>query len=360
MKKGKTLFASKFCLVLALVGLLSLTTYVEQAVAQTIKPMRLMVNGGPYPETFPDSKLLSFFCKEIEQKTNGAISFRYAWSGSLTQPGEELDALKGGLCDLGGIGYNYFPSKLYLNNLCRSAPFVSTDIPAQTVIMDQLYREVPVLNNEWEKHGAKLLLKSVTSSFELQSRMPLVKLEDFKGKKIAVAGVSAKKWFQSIGTVPVTVPISERALELQTGMIDGSVLPFSIAKPFGLHEYAKHATFVGFGAWCAYGVVINKKLFDGFSNDIKQVFLDAALKAEKQNVEMQKSAEETTIEAMKKAGVTFHTLPETEKAKWMESMGNQPLEWIKEGEKMGLPAKEVMEKYISLIKQSGYKFPKEW
>lgn len=360
MKKGKILLVSRFGLILSLAGLLLLAAHGRQAEAQTIKPMRLMVNGGPYPEKFPDSKLLTYFCKEIEKETKGAVTFRYAWSGSLTQPGEELDAIKGGMADLGGVGYNYFPSKLYLNNFCRSAPFVPRDIAAQTAVIEQLYEKAPSLNAEWEKHGAKLLLRSVTSSFELQSRMPLVKIEDFKGKKICVAGVSTKKWFQSIGAVPVTMALPERAMALQTGMIDGSVVPFAIAKPFGLDEYAKHATLIGLGAWCAYGVAVNKTLFDGFPQELKQIISNAARKAEKYNIELQKSEEASVMEAMKKGGVAFHELPDTEKANWMKLMGNPPLDWIKEGEGMGVPAKDVMETYLSLIEKTGFKLPTKW
>ena len=361
MKKGKVWgLAGRFFIVLTLAGVLLLGPSVKQAPAQDMKPMKLLANGGPYPEKFPDNIILTYFCKEVEEKTKGVISFRYAWSGSLTKPGEEIDAMKGGLAQVGTVAYNYYPSKLYLSNLCRAVPFVSTDVGKQTAILNQLYSEVPALNGEWEKYGTKLLVTIVSNSFELQSLAPMVKLEDFKGKKIVIGGVRAKEWFQVIGAAPVTVPLPERALAFQTKMIDGSVVPFPVARPFGLDQYAKHATFIGLGAWQACGLVINKELFDGFPEDIKQIILDAADKAGKYNVQVRMKANETTIEGMKKHGVTFHTLPDAEKIKWMDLMGNQPMDWIEKGEKMGLPARKVMETYLSLIEKSGYQFPRKW
>ena len=118
MEKGKAWrLAGRFFIVLILTGALLLGASVIQAPAQDLKPMKLLANGGPYPAKFPDNVILAYFCNEVEEKTKGVISFRYAWSGSLTKPGEEIEAMKSGLAQVGTVAYNYYPSKLYLSNL---------------------------------------------------------------------------------------------------------------------------------------------------------------------------------------------------------------------------------------------------
>lgn len=330
--------------------------------AQTaaMKPVKLMANGADYPPTIPDNMVLQYFCKEVEKKTNNLITFRYAWSQSLTKRGEELDALNSKLADVSTITFAFYPTKLYLNNFARSVPFVSTNNEVMAGIVKQLYEKIPSLAAEWEKSGAKLLFVNMSNTFELQSRVPIVKLSDFNGKKIVISGVEAARWFKVTGAASVTVPLPERALALQTGMIDGSVLPLDISRPFGLHQYAKHTTILGLGAWPGTGIAINKKLFDSFPKEIQEIILSAADDARNYNVQLMNGKQEEAVSEMKKAGVTFHTLANEDRARWMGLMGNQPAEWSKKGEEMHMPAKQVMDTYLALIKASGHKFPREW
>jgi TRAP-type C4-dicarboxylate transport system substrate-binding protein len=231
----------------------------------------------------------------------------------------------------------------------------------QSAIARKLYQQVPALNAEWEKQGARLLVPQVSNSFELQSRMPVVTLDDFKGKKIVISGVRSKKWFEAVGATPVTMSMPDRALALQTGMIDGSVAPLPISHPFGLRKYAKHATFLDFGAWLATGIAINKKLFEGFPKDIQEIILEAAYSAVQFSVDIRKKAQTKAVEALKQEGVALRTMPVEQKAKWMQLMGNQPMDWIKTAEDMGLTsAADVMETYIRLQKDAGHIFPMDW
>ncbi len=81
-----------------LIGAIAPNSTLAQSVA--MKPVKLMVNGADYLPTIPDSMVMQYFCNEVEKRTNGLITWRYAWSQSLTKRGEELDALKSGLSDV--------------------------------------------------------------------------------------------------------------------------------------------------------------------------------------------------------------------------------------------------------------------
>jgi len=324
-----------------------------------MEPVTWLYNGGIHSPESVQGRAIQFFGQQVEERTNGLIKFEYAWSFSLTKPGQELDALKSRLCDVEQICWTYYPSKLFLNNVTYAIPFVPEDLPSQARTINTLY-ELPAMKAEREQYGDKLLWIGVEPGYYLESRMPIPRLEDFKGKKIAISGVYAPGWVEVTGATPVPTTLLDRPTALQTGMLDGSILGLSVSAPFKLYEFAPYDTLLKVGCWTGTHGAINLDLFNSLPEDIQQVLIEVGKETGEYYYQTIVEEEDSLKEMMKEAGNTFYTLPDEDIAEWMRLIGNAPARWIDDGEALGLPAREVMETYLSLIAETGYKFPVEW
>ena len=150
------------------------------------------------------------------------------------------------------------------------------------------------------------------------------------------------------------------SMALQTGMLDGSVLPLFLSYSYSLYDVAPNCLQLPTGYWVGNQITINSDLFNSFPENIQQIFLEVGKEATGYQVKLYVEEEAKQIEDMKAKGVTFYTLSEAEKLEWAKKLGNVPERWAIDAEARGLPGKEIMNRYLELIEQSGWKFPAKW
>ena len=112
---------------------------------------------------------------------------------------------------------------------------------------------------------------TTSPSVQLQSTVPIRTVEDLKGKKIALIGRYAPKWLATTGAVPINTIMADRTAQLQTGMLQGSILSTMLASSFGYEEYAKYLVKIDLGTWIGSLLVMNQNLYASLPPDIKTV-----------------------------------------------------------------------------------------
>lgn len=336
--------------------------------ASPMKPITLMANGAQFAPFSVEGRGLKFFGDQVEKRTNGLIKFTYVWSNALTKSGEEVDAVNTGLCDIVNLVPGFYPKKFYLQSVNKGVAFVlPPDLNIRAEVLRKIYKQVPALEQELEKSGLKYLWGQPSAEFNIESRMPINKLDDLKGKKIAVTGINMTL-IEAVGARAVPAPASERAAMIQTGVVDGSLLPLTVSFPFKIYEFARHCLDpdFGFSGWSIL-IVIRKKLWDTFPRDVQEAVEQAGSSALDNQAKMVTETLAKNTEAMKAAGVNFHVFSEEDRARWAELLGSfGPAKWVQDGEAIGLgpAAREGMKTYLDLCKEvskkSGYKWVKEW
>jgi TRAP-type C4-dicarboxylate transport system substrate-binding protein len=335
------------------------TSSPEPTPEPTMEPVTWLYNGGIHSPASVQGRAIQWFGEQVEERTDGLITFDYVWSFGLTKPGEELDALQSRLCDLEQICWTYYPSKMFLSNITYAIPFVPEDIESLAKTINTLYRTPPLVA-EREQYGDQLLWIGVEPGYYLESRMPIPTLAEFEGKKIAISGVYAPEWVEVTGATPVPTTLLDRPTALQTGMLDGSILGLSVGAPFKLYEFAPYDTHLKVGCWSGTHGAINLDLFNSLPEDVQQILLEVGEETGEYYYQIIVEEEDALREMMETAGNTFYTLSDEDIADWMELIGNAPARWIEDGEALGLPAEEVMNQYLDLIAETGYEFPTDW
>ncbi|MFH1775228.1 MAG: TRAP transporter substrate-binding protein DctP [Chloroflexota bacterium] len=326
----------------------------------SMEPVTLLINTGIYSPDSLTGRTAQWFGDEVTRRTDGLITFEYVGSFSLTKPGQEIDGTKTGLSDFSVFPNVYYPTKLFLNQLTHAVFGAPTDPNVGWEVVDKLYQEEPALAEEYEKYGNKLIGPLGVINYVLETKTPVTKLEDLEGQNIAISGHWAPKIVEATGATPLPTTLLDRPTALQTGMLDGSILPWVISAPFKLYEFAPYRTGPGWGYWAADMLTMNLELFNSLPDDIQEILLEVGREAGGVYMEMGQADWAKTKATMEASGVTFTDFSDEEMIKWGNLIGNPVADAVKEGEAMGLPIRGPMETYLRLCKEAGHKFPREW
>jgi TRAP-type C4-dicarboxylate transport system substrate-binding protein len=328
--------------------------------AGTPAPMKLKFTSPLAPPPFLVSETVKWWADEIAKRSGGRVEWEFYWMGALTKAGEELEAVQVGLAHVGSIAAPYYAGKLPLSNWNYAVPFGPGDAKMILEVTKRLLQEIPELRGELERYNQKILIPLVIDTYNLTSKRPIVRVEDFKGVKIASIGAYHPKILNAIGASAIHMPVAERYTALQTGVIEAEFLPWDISYAYKYHDYNKHATWVDMGAAMPTIVTINQPFWNKLPADLQQLMLAVAEEAMERNAELIKSRREEAIAGFKAAGVTLHDMPFEERVKWANALSDIPGEWIREMEAKKLAGRRVMVRYLELLEEVGHQFPRKW
>ena len=285
------------------------------------------------------------------------IEWTEAYGGSLYGFKDTLEAVGDGLTDAGWVGTLWEGSKMPLQNVTYFTPFVSDDLVGTLQIMNELHREVPALQEAWEAQNVVFLGASGVETYHLMTNFPVNSLEDLRGRKILAPGPSAN-WIKHLGAVPVNGALPTYYNQVQTGVADGMVAILTGAFPNKHYEVAPYVTLVGLGAQMTGGLGINKDVWDGLSDDVRQVLTelgDAYTVAHAQEVE---ARYQSFLSQLPDVGATVTELPAAEVDAWAKTMPNLAAEWVEANADDG--AAEVLAAYMAKVREAGIEPRIDW
>ncbi|MFC1982344.1 TRAP transporter substrate-binding protein DctP [Chloroflexota bacterium] len=294
------------------------------------------------------------WANELEEMTNGRIMVKERhWGGSVTKANEVLPAAGSGAIDIGYLYSSYYPAELPLTQ-GLDIPLLTTNIAAQTRAVIKLYETYAPFTEEWEKkNNVKVMFFSPDAGATCMNRELFNKLEHFKGKKLRTFGPSAeilKAW----GGTPVGVSFADIYTSLQTGVIDGAfATSFLAGSANKFMEVAPYYLDPGLGHFCTGAAVMNLDRYNSLPDDLRKIIDSLRSSFLVTAIDIQDRVVVETIEALKKEGeYFFHRLPaeELEKGIKLATPGIYD-NWIAKEQANGLPAKELFDKYVQLIRE---------
>ncbi|HHY03067.1 MAG TPA: TRAP transporter substrate-binding protein DctP [Paracoccus sp.] len=254
-----------------------------------------------------------WFLEELEKRTNGEVSVRSYWSGSLNKVGEHLAAVRDGTSEITLISPGYYQAEVPVTRGLEWYFRMNRSDALQLVCRD-VYEQFQPLRDEWEqRHRSQMLYWTTWNYAPLVMREPITSLEQIKGKRIRGYGV-ATDVIERLGGIPVPMAAPEVYQSLERGVLDGVYgFDFITAIAYKLHEVAPNFYDIGDGPHGPAAVVMNKRVYDGLSDDVRKVLGDLAdeLYAGK-FVEIYNEALARYVVTAKEEGVNFATFPAEE------------------------------------------------
>ena len=332
------------------------------ASAAELKPTVLrFASAWPPPENSMISSTHKMWMDEVTRLSAGKITWRQYWGGAMGKPAEHLSLVEKGLADVVGTNAHYTPGKLPLGQFEYIFPLGPGDPVVVAKAKRQIMEEFPEFAADLAKYNAVMIMVAPGAMYQILSKTPVNKLDDLKGKKIALIGRYFGRWFEPLGAVPVVAPAQERYTMLQTGVVDMDLMAIDLQYAFKLAEQCKH--FAGVEALLGtFGDLwINKKTFEQFPPEVQEMMLKAGKEIELKAAET--IVAEWTAKIMKSwndGGMSFYNLTEKERADWAAVVEDIPAEWAKEVEEQGYPGWKIVERFQELCEQHGYKWPRKW
>jgi TRAP-type C4-dicarboxylate transport system substrate-binding protein len=316
------------------------------------KPIKLLFGSfGPSTECF--AKVFEAWGKEFEERTNGRYVIEMSYGSALGSPPEYYDLAVKGLCDIAYFLQPYVAGRFPMTELTL-LPFICPTSETGTAAFWKIYKE-GYLDKEYSEVKVLFLWTGAGLSLYTRNKPPLP-LDSAQGMKIKSAGGLQKKVLESLGFVPVFLPISEAYISIEKGITDGLFANDIIFRPFKLHEVLDYATKPGLTIYPR-AVVMNKRTYLKMPEDVRAIVDDMCGKYVSM---LAKIEHEDCISGMKLfldhgGKVVKWSKPELDKAEVLL----KPIwsEWINSKESAGLPAREAVEKFYRELEKLGVQNP---
>jgi len=186
-----------------------------------------------YPASGRVAMSLRFFAEKVDLLTDGEVKIKIYWPGQLVKTKQGLSAVQKGMID--GL---FVASGLYFSGIVPEMAggwmpygWTSTDDMADIYYN---YGYLDLMREAFDKHGLYYVTLVSAGSNGFNTKFPVRKLEDLKGKKIRSGGISGAA-VAALGAAPVGLAPVEIYSGLERGTIDGTIYPW-----YGLEDYKYH------------------------------------------------------------------------------------------------------------------------
>lgn len=335
--------------VAALAGTIALPLAVAPALAQKTYTLKLANFTSPQSST---TRWFETKKKELAEKSGGRLNLEIFYGSSMGPMPRHYDLARTGVADLSFFQHGVTRGRFPLVELTH-APYLFPNGAKGGVVGAKVAYDMKKEYFAPEHTGTRLIwIVYNRPSGVYDSKVPIRKLEDLKGRRYRAPTPTDVNMMKSLGALPIGMPATLMAENLQKGTIDGVVTDPMGILAFQLGGMVTYYTEM-FVSAISFGLVINEATHKGLPSDLQALIDD--LGSRESSVEMASWSwgEDFPrfVEYMKKANLTNVELSKKEDDA-MRAQGEKVMsEQIADLEKKGLPARAVYDKLKALSAQ---------
>ena len=220
-----------------------------------------------FPSThFIQTLALEPWAKEIEEKTDGKVSFTFFAAGSaLGDATRQYDQVRMGVVDI-AIGIPAIPRGRHPRTVLAELPFVVPDSAVGTCALMAAQDEL-----QPDFRGTHILSLTVTEPSAVHTKTEVKTLEDLKGMRIRTPTPAISAMLNYLGATPVGMPPTQIYESVERGVIEGNVMPWGPVGAFKLYEVLNYHLDAAINPVAMY-VLMNERRYNSLPDDVKAVF----------------------------------------------------------------------------------------
>lgn len=332
--------------------------------AKATETIELTAIDGYPPKALWVKEFIEFYIPEIDKRLaktgNYKIKWNQAWSGQIVKPKHVLEGIQKGLGDIGVVTTVFHADKVPLQMIAYATPFVTTDPGLVARTVDNLANKFPAYRAAWKKYNQVYLTNlAVLDTYQILSKEPVKTLADFKGTKVAGAGMNLR-WLQGFGAAGVGGSLVGYYNKLKTGVVDSAMIWADATIQFKVFEVAPHMLRANLGTVNSKAITFNADRWKEMPREVQIVIQDAAI-AYRDHVAVQALTKSAgNYKKYEANGGTITVMPAAERQKWADTMPNVAKDWVASLEKKGLPGKEVLATYMDTMREAGQPILRQW
>ncbi len=343
----------------ALIGAFALAAPVRAAESISLTA----IDGYPPKALWVDAFIHSYIPeinKRLSKTGHYKINWNQGWAGQISKVQHVLDGIQKGLGDIGVVTSVFHTDKVPLNEIAYATPFVTSDVGLVSRTFDELAKEYKAIPGTWAKFNQVYLTNlDVLDSYQMFFKPKVTSLAEFKGKKIASAGLNLR-YLQNTGAVGVAGSLVHYYNEMKTGVIDGTMLWPEAMISFKIAEVAKYMVKSDIGTANSKAITVNMDTWKKLPDEVKAAIMDAAPVYRDYTVDKVNEAAKSAYAKYKAMGGTITQLSEADRKHWAMTMPNVAKDWASDLEKRGLPARQILTAYMDKMRAAHQPILRQW
>lgn len=278
----------------------------------------------------------------VEAETQHTLTFAWHYGGALLGATEIYEGVASGAADIGSTCPVYTVGIFPLTMGFELPGYNNDNALVASMAFQDAWENSEDLQKEYE--DVKVMFFWATGPGDFLMTSPVRTMEDVDGKQIRAAGGSALA-ISALGGTPVSAPMSDAYVNLDSGIVNGLLGPTDTLKGFRLAEVTGYITktpFVGYNV--VFTKIMNIDTWNSLPASIQEIFEETN---EKYIYEYGKLRTDHTIlgqeYAVEEFGHEVIELDEAERVRWMEAIAHIPEDWAERTDNDGLPGSEILE-----------------
>ncbi|MEM8631455.1 MAG: C4-dicarboxylate TRAP transporter substrate-binding protein [Pseudomonadota bacterium] len=337
-------------------------TALPAAAAETIKAV--VIDGYPARALWVQ-EFTNFFIPEVDKRLaengNYVMDWQESYGGAIVKPKGVLEGIELGLGDIGIVTTIFHSSKLPSQAISAVTPFVAPDARAVAKAVDEIAKEYPTMQNEFQAQNQVYLATGVVlDTYQLFSKEPINSLADVEGGKVAGAGMNLRYLEGIGGAAGVRGGLTDFYNMLQTGLVDHAMLWPEAASTFKIAEVAPYMLKADLGAVNSKTITVNKDYWDSLPEEVQGVLQEVAVLYRDHVAGIAMDRAEASRQAYVAAGGTIVEMDPAEREAWAAAIPNIAQEWASGLDAKGEPGSEMLEAYLGKLEEAGYAPVRDW
>lgn len=343
---------------------LALATLVAAPAFATETIKAVVIDGYPARALWV-KEFTNFFIPEVDKRLamtgNYKMDWQESYGGTIVKPKGVLEGVKLGLGDIGIVTTIFHNSKLPSQAISAATPFIAADARAVAKAVDEIAKEFPAMQAEFDKQNQVYLATGVVlDTYQVFSRNPINSLSDLEGSKVAGAGMNLRYLEGIEGAAGVRGGLTDFYNMVQTGLVDHAMLWPEAAKTFKIAEVAPYMLRADLGAVNSKTITVNKDYWAKLPDEVKDVLLEVAVAYRDHVAGIAMDRAEASRQAYVDQGGTVVEMDPTERLAWAASMPNIAAEWAAGLDASGQPGTEMLNAYMAKLSDAGFTPVRDW
>lgn len=291
--------------------------------------------------------LFQAWADAVQEQSDGRIAVELYPAQTLAKAPAQYEAVKNRIADMTATVQGYTANRFPLTQVVE-LPGIVKNAAHGSCIIQSLYDE-GLIAGEYE--DTRPLFLFTHGPGHLHTTGKLVKTpEDLAGMRIRRPTSVVAKLLEEVNAQPVGMPAPESYQSMQRGVIDGVALPWEGALVFRLNELADKHTEVGGLYTLSFIVTMNKDVYEGLPDDLKQVIdANSGMAWSEKAATVFDGLDAKGLAAAKEAGHEIYTVENGgENPAWKPILDRVTNAYLDELEAQGLPARKVYARALEL------------
>ena len=301
------------------------------------------------PKAIAHRLFMQPWADEIEKKSEGRVKIQVFPAMQLGgKPADLYGQARDGVVDMVWTIPGYTPGRFPLTEVFE-LPFLSGNATAASQALTEFHRK---WMREEYKDTHPLVFHSTAPTHVHTVGKQIRAIEDFEGMKIRAPSRVSAETLRALGAVPVGMPVPAVYEALSRGVVQGTAIPWTIMRPFRLHEVTNYHTEVSLSR-VSFVLTMNKQRYDELPADVKAI-IDAStgmMLAERLG-RMWDDDERPGRAIAVERGQPILSLSEAERQRWQERTRTVVDDWVEkvgalghDGQAMLADAARLLAKY---------------